>query len=159
MKITHVDTAAAALDADAVVVGIHAKATFTGPAADVDTATGGTLARLMEHQEITGKKLELVPLLAPVGMAARQVLVVGLGPADDLDRETAFCAAGAAARHLAGKQRQRIAFFFSADWPAELVESGVAGAVAGSVGQDLYRAKKNLHPPEEIFNVIQVNSL
>ena len=65
MKITHINTAVAALDADAVVVGIHAKSSPTGPAADVDKAAGGLLARLMEHQEITGKKFELVPLLAP----------------------------------------------------------------------------------------------
>ena len=108
------------------------------------------MTRLLEAKEITGKKCEVVTLLAPSGVKARAALVVGLGTKDAFDRGIAFRAASAAAKSLAGKERSRVAFFLSDQWPAEQLESAVAGSAVGCAGQDLYRAKKNRFPFGEI---------
>ncbi len=154
MKISLTKENAAQIEADALVVGVHADQAPVGAAADIDTATGGVISRLLESKEITCKKEELATLLAPAGVNAPVVIVVGLGEREKLDRGTAFRAAGAAAKQLAGKQRSRIAMLLEAEasghWPAELVESGVCGAVVGCHGQDLYRAEKKRTPFDEI---------
>ena len=111
MEIKRIDTPLATTDADAVVVGVFAGDALAGAAADADRATGGLLAKLIERKEITGKKYETVSLLAPPGVAAGQILVVGLGERSAYDAGTAFRAASAAARSLAAKPRNRIAYF------------------------------------------------
>ncbi len=73
-------------------------------------------------------------------------MLVGLGERGKFDAGMAFRAAAAAARQLAGKRRAKVAFYLGEKWPAEWVESGVAGALVGCQGQDLYRAEKNRHP-------------
>ena len=137
--------------ADAVVIGVHAEAPLAGSSEEFNRATGGLLTRLLEAKEITGKKCEVVTLLAPPGIKARAALVVGLGPKDAFDRGIAYRAASAAAKSLAGKERSRVAFFPSDGWRTEQLESAVAGSIVGCVGQDLYRAKKNRFPFGEIL--------
>src|SRR5690242_4012311 len=129
--------------ADAIIIGIHADSAPSGPAEEFNRASGGLLGRLIEAKEVSGKKLETATLLAPPGIKARLALVVGLGPKESFDRGMAFRAASAAAKTLAGKERNRVVFFLADNWPAETVEAAVAGSLVGCVGQDLYRAKKN----------------
>src|SRR5690606_34357931 len=123
--------------ADAVVIGHFAAETPTAPGAD--RATGGLLAKLIEGQEITGQRSDLTSLLAPAGVAAGQLLVVGLGERGKLNPGTAFRAAAAAAKQLAGKTRAKVAFWFDDPALAQVAEHAVAGAIVGCQGQDLYR--------------------
>jgi leucyl aminopeptidase len=138
------------ISADALVIGVHPESPPAGFAAEFDRASGGLLARLIEAKEITGKKCEVVTLLAPSGVKAKQVVVVGLGPKDALDRGTAHRAAGAAAKSLAAKERGRVAFYLADNWPADVVEAAVCGSLVGCVGQDLYRAKKSRFPLADV---------
>ena len=82
--------------------------------------------RVVEAKEITGKANEVTPLLAPVGVKAGQVVVVGLGDADEFDVGAAYRAAGSAAKYLAGKERAKVAFCFDG-WSAQQTEAGVCG--------------------------------
>jgi leucyl aminopeptidase len=136
--------------ADALVIGLHADSTASGPAAEFDRASGGLLGRLIEAKEISGKKCDTATLLAPQGVKAAQVVVVGLGPRDALDRGATYRSAAAAAKALAGKQRGRVVFALADQWAGDLIEAGVAGSLAGCVGQDLYRSKKNRFPISEV---------
>src|SRR4051794_3161534 len=116
MNVTQNKTPLAQTVADAVVVGLfagakEAKPSLTGPAADADRATDGLLTKLIGREEITGKKFELTTLLAPPGIAAGQLLVVGLGERDKFDAGVAFRAAAAAAKQLSGKKRAKVAYF------------------------------------------------
>jgi len=138
------------VEADAVVIGLHAGQGLSRPAADVDQVTGGVLSRLIECQEIRGKPCELVALLEPRGVAARQVLAVGLGDPAALDRGVVYRAAAAAARQLAARQRSRVVFYLGDPRDAALAESGICGALTGCHGQDLYRTEKKRFPIEEI---------
>jgi len=138
------------LSADALVVGVHAESRPAGYAAEFDRACGGMLSRLIEAKEITGKKCDVITLLAPPGVKAGLVVVVGMGAKDALDRGLAFRAAAAASKTLAAKERSRAVFALADNWPAEVTEAAIAGSVVGCVGQDLYRAKKSRFPLAEI---------
>ncbi|HEX4000886.1 MAG TPA: leucyl aminopeptidase [Pirellulales bacterium] len=153
-----ITTPLATTAADAIVVGIFSDSPLAGPAAEADRAIGGLLSKLIERKEITGKRFELTTLLAPSGIAARQLLVVGTGDRAKFDAGTAHRVAAAAARHLAGKARARVAFFFGdggadCSQPAAMAitEAAVAGAIVGSQGQDLYKAEKKRTPPGELL--------
>ncbi|HEX5106636.1 MAG TPA: leucyl aminopeptidase [Pirellulaceae bacterium] len=134
------------VSADALVIGIHAEAPPTGFAVEFDRASGGLLSRLIEAKEISGKKCEVVTLLAPAGVNAKQVVVVGLGSKDAFDRGTANRAASAAAKSLAAKERGKVAFYLADGWLADVAEAAVCGSLVGCVGQDLYRSKKSRFP-------------
>jgi leucyl aminopeptidase len=146
MSVQAIRDGVAAVTADAVVVGVYAEEALGGAAADLNQATQGVLARLQEAKDITGKRGEVITLLAPAGIRAKQATIVGLGPRATLDRGGAYRAASAAAKSLAGKERGLVAFYLADGWSSELIESGICGSLVGCVGQDLYRAKKNRFP-------------
>lgn len=137
-------------EAEAVVVGVFADTGLTSPAIEIDRAGGGVLARLIESKEIAGKPYELTPLWSPPGVNARLVLLVGLGEQAKFDRGMAYRSAAAAARQVATRPRDRVAFYLPGGPADEWVASGIAGALAGCQGQDLYRAEKKRHPIGEI---------
>jgi leucyl aminopeptidase len=151
MKVSLIAEPAAEVTADAVVVGCHEDESLAGSAAELDAAMGGALSRLLEAKELTGKHAELTTLLAPAGVAAGQIVVVGLGSRDDFDRGAAYRAVAAAAKQLAGKKRERVAFYVGDDWTAEFAEAGVCAALSGCRGQDLYRAERKLNPITEVL--------
>lgn len=139
------------VDAEAVVVGVFADTGLTKPASEIDRAGGGLLARLIESKEIAGKPYELTPLWSPPGVRAPLALVVGLGEQARFDQGMAYRAAAAAARHLSARPRSRVAVYLPSGPSGEWVASGIAGALAGCQGQDLYRAEKKRHPIGEIL--------
>jgi leucyl aminopeptidase len=145
VQIQSVSSTALETEADAIAVGVFEDSPLVGAAAQVDAALRGAVAGLVERQEFTAHSYETAPLLVPVGRA-RQVLLVGLGKREKFDAGAAFRSSAAAARALAAKARDSVALFLDESWPAEWTESGVAGAIAGCVGQDLYREEKNRHP-------------
>ncbi len=134
-------TPPAAIEAEAIVLFLTEGGVGSGIAATLDSAMGGLLARLSAAGELTGRRFECVPLLAPVGLKAGQLLVVGLGRHEEVDTGTLFRATATAARHLAGRPRSRVAFLVDGTWDTTWVEQAVAGASVGMVGQDLYRAE------------------
>lgn len=151
MQVQATTSSASQTSAPVVVVGVYTGGVLPSAASDIDQATSGLIRRLIERGEILGKPNETTLLLAPAGVAAEQVLVLGLGPREAVDAGVAFRAAGSAAKRLAGKPRSQVAFFLGDDWTSELHAHALAGAIVGSQGQDLYRAEKNLHPAGELL--------
>ena len=159
MKISHIDTPLPTTAADAVVVGIFSDAPLFGGAAEADRATGGLISKLIERKEITGKRYELTTLLAPPGLAAGVLLVVGAGESAKFDAGVAHRGTAAAARQLAAHPREKVAFFLDGPTGSQtatpgamsITEAAVAGAIVGSQGQDLYKAEKKRTPPQEIL--------
>jgi len=100
MAVTTTSESPSQIQADAIVIGVHAESPPAGFAAEFDRASAGLLTRLVEAKEITGKKCETVTLLAPPGAKAGLVIVVGLGPKNALDRGIAFRAASAFAAEV-----------------------------------------------------------
>jgi leucyl aminopeptidase len=139
------------IDAYALVLGIYGDEPLSAPAKAVDAATGGLIGKVQAQKEFAGKPHELLTLVAPAGLKARLLLLVGLGEASKIDAGRAYRAASAAAMALASKERKTVAFALDPAWSAELVENAVAGAIAGSQGQDLYRKEKKRYPFESIL--------
>ena len=131
-----------AIEAEALVVFLTEGGAGSGSCAEIDRATGGLLSRLVSTGDLSGKRFECVPILAPPGLRAAQLLVVGLGKREDLDAGTLYRAAATATRQLAGRARSRAALVADATWSTRQVEQAVAGGAVGMVGQDLYRAEK-----------------
>ncbi len=138
------------LPADAAVVPHYEEQPLSGIAVELDRATGGVLTRLLEAQELTGKKYETVVLPVPAGIEAKCAVIVGLGKPDALDAGIAYRSCAAAARAISGKERARVAFYMES-LPEEHAAAAIAGAMTGCVGQDLYRAKKSRYPFEELL--------
>jgi len=67
------------------VVGVYENGLLTSAAARVDAAAGGAIKRQVESGDISGKAGTTAVLFAPEGVAARRVLVVGLGAQKSFD--------------------------------------------------------------------------
>jgi leucyl aminopeptidase len=79
------------------------------------------------------------------------VLVVGLGSLAELSAGEMFRAAGAAALNLAAKPRATVAFYLDDGQNTAVTTAGVAGAIVGCQGQDLYRAQRRRTPFQQIL--------
>ncbi|MGW5449939.1 leucyl aminopeptidase [Streptomyces asiaticus] len=160
-------SSAAALRADAVVVGVAkgAKGPVVAVGAEaVDKAFGGKLAAVLETLGATGAEGEVTKLPAASGLKAPVVLAVGLGevPAkgDGYDAETLRRAAGAAARALSGSKKG--AFALPIEDPAgatAVAEGALLGAYTydksnsngnGGSAKDKNKDKKNNGPLAEV---------
>lgn len=150
MKHTITSESVEQIEVDAVVVGLYADEPPSGHAATIDATSGGAITRLIESGETLAKTNELLPLHQPTGVAARQVMIAGLGKRDDLDRGQVYRVAATAARRLSRKPRERVAFGLDADWSRGWQAAAVAGANVGCVGQDLYRSEKKQQPFNEL---------
>lgn len=144
MKIETTDASISAIEADAVAVGIWKGQPLDGPAKQLDEATGGAISKLIELEEVSADRYQTTTLLAPSGITTPIVLLVGLGKQDDADAAFSNRVGGVIAKSLAGKPRKHVAAFV--DVPE--VDGLVSGLLNGCVGQDLYLAKKKLHPIE-----------
>jgi leucyl aminopeptidase len=87
------------------VTGVLATVTFegelSGPASDLDAATGGAVARAQQHGRFKGGKGQTLDLVAPAGVAAARVILVGAGAKAGFDQtgiETAAASAFNAAK-------------------------------------------------------------
>ncbi|MET9217972.1 leucyl aminopeptidase [Streptomyces sp. NPDC088197] len=138
-------SSAAALRADAVVVGVTkgAKGPKVAPGAEaVDKAFDGKLAAVLETLGASGADGEVTKLPAPAGLKSAVVVAVGLGdtPEDGtgFDAEALRRAAGVAARALGGAKKA--AFALPAADPADL-EAVATGALLGAYAFTTYQAE------------------
>jgi len=73
----------------ALVIGAYEGSGPTAAAAEVDKSTGGALKRAQAVTRFAGKRGQIVELLAPEGLKASRVLLVGLGKIADFDHHAA----------------------------------------------------------------------
>ena len=102
--------AAAAVDLGAWVVGAADGPGLLAAAAKADKASGGALARAMASCRFTGKRGQVMDVLAPAGVKASRIIVVGLGKPEEFDDGAAAAAAAAALGRLKGTAETRITF-------------------------------------------------
>ena len=85
----------------ALIVGALDGGSWTAAAAKADAATGGALARALKASRFTGKPGQTLELLAPAGVKASRILLVGMGKAEEFDSSKAeHLAAGVVAKLL-----------------------------------------------------------
>jgi len=150
MQIETTSTPPGEIAADALVIGIDTKGDLGDAAGSLDDELRQQIKHLVSSGEITGRANEVTALLAPRGVQAAQVVIVGLGPRQKIDAGIAHRASGSAAKSLASKTRERVAFALG-DLQGDLLEAAVAGAIIGSEGQDLFRKSKKLNQPETVL--------
>ncbi len=142
MHISQLDASPAKLSTEAVVVGVFTNGQLTAAAREIDEASGGLIHRILENGDFSARPCETLTLYSPPGTSARKVLLLGLGSADALTSGVTYQACAAASHVLSGQRHQEVAFFVSENWNDALTEAGVAGAVTGCHGQDLYRHER-----------------
>jgi leucyl aminopeptidase len=71
--------------AGTLIVGVTEGDAFSGPAAEVNGATGGALKRAIAGGKFSGKSGQVLDLLAPAGVKASRVILAGLGKASKFD--------------------------------------------------------------------------
>ena len=74
-----------AIKTDAIVVGVHADGELTPTAKVLDGASKGAIKAAVKNGDMTGKRGTFLPLLGLGGVAARRVLLTGLGAKDDFN--------------------------------------------------------------------------
>src|SRR5688572_15102101 len=126
MNVVAATTKIAETAVDALVVGHFADSPLAGSTSELDKALGGMLTRLVEAKELTGKKLEVVTLPVPPGIAAKLVAIVGLGERGDLNAGLAYRACAAAAKAISGKERAKAAYFLGEGWSTEIAAAAVS---------------------------------
>jgi len=107
LKFSLCDAAPAAFDGDVVIVGLFDNAPLPPPAAALDAASGGALARLVASGDLSGKtgRTSLVHGLS--GLAAARVLAVGLGKPEEYGVAAFVKAATESAKALASGASHR----------------------------------------------------
>jgi leucyl aminopeptidase len=154
MPINAYFTDPAHLQADWLIVPVFEDRPLPSPTQAVDSVLRGAISRLREAGDVMGKANELTPLLDVAGIAARRVMVIGLGKWEEIDHRALVTAAAAAARQITGKQVDRLAFLLPSEINSLSVESialacGV-GLMQGSIGPGLRKNKVERFVPKEI---------
>jgi leucyl aminopeptidase len=132
---------------DWLIVGVWADEPLPVAVAEVDAATGGVISKLRESGDITAKHLDLVPILNPTGIAAKRLLVVGLGKRAEATRGTVHDAAAAAARHATGKKFATLAIAVPS--PDYTLAAGV-GLAQGCQGPGIRKSTPARFAPERL---------
>ena len=138
-------------EAEWLIVPIDESRQLDGRLGELDQKLGGTLTRLSESGDLTGKLAELLPIPDANGVAAQRLLVVGLGKADELTRQRFEKAAMAAVRSVSSKEDVTAAFAVPETAVDDLATEQVAETIAisltvGGVGQDALKAERGHHP-------------
>ncbi len=134
-------------EAGPLVVGATGDGKLLPAARRVDRETGGALSRAIEASRFKGEKAQSLTLLAPAGIKASRVVVMGLGKAEEFNelaaQELGGTAYGAISSH--GDKDAMIAIDALRDSPlnaSELASHIAYGARLGSYRFDKYRTKE-----------------
>jgi leucyl aminopeptidase len=161
MNIRVVTTPWQSTEADWLIVGIPEGAEPSGPLAELDQAWGSRLTRLREAGDLTGKHAELVAIRDPGPLAAKRLLLVGLGKLADFTVPRFEKACLTAVRHISEKKCSNVAIAAPpidgtpelAHAPvgvSDLVQTIALSAAVGSMGQGIYKAEPSRFPIDEL---------
>ncbi|HUB85521.1 MAG TPA: M17 family peptidase N-terminal domain-containing protein, partial [Rhizomicrobium sp.] len=130
----------------ALVVGVQADAVFSPTAAEADKAAGGALKRAVSTSKFTGKPGQVLEILAPSGLKAARVLLVGLGKGEDFKAPAAERIGSAVIAKLFIAGVKDIAFAIDAPKGSKLKPGVLAahiamGATLRSYSFNIYRTK------------------
>jgi len=136
---------------DWLIVGVTESSNFAGNLKALDDALGGRLTRLRELGDLTGKLAELVAVRDASPLAAKRVLLVGLGKPEELKLPRYEKAVLTAARHISEKKCGELAV--AVETPtgsklsqSDLVQAATYAATVGGVGQGLFKTEASRFP-------------
>ncbi|MGH7199691.1 MAG: leucyl aminopeptidase [Planctomycetaceae bacterium] len=141
------------VEADWLIVGVFESEGFSGPAAKLDEALGGLLGRLRSAGDLTGKLAETLPVREVTGIAARRLLLVGLGRPQDFTAAALERALMTATRQASERKDRDVAIAMPEIHAMPLVrcaELAATAAIVGSVGQGLYQREPARFPFQNV---------
>lgn len=121
----------------------------------LDAALGGSLTRLRERSDLTGKAAELTLLPVAPGIQADRLLLVGLGKPDSLTLARLEQGLLAAARKAAGKEDCHLAIALPPQAVDKFGELQVTASAAYAVTlapstQAIYKQERDMHPFSQV---------
>jgi leucyl aminopeptidase len=140
MKISFADLGAP--KSGSVVVGVAEDRTLTPAAAALDKESGGALVRAMASSRFTGKKGQLLAVLAPANLAVGGIVLAGLGKLADVDALALQALGGAVVAHLNGAGESEAVIRLGALDGVKLAPAEVAANVAFGARLRSYRFDK-----------------
>ena len=152
MKVQPIRSPLASVDTDILAIGLF-DGDFSPPSALEATPLAEILIRLVEAKEIPRSVGDVVPLLglAGSGLAARSIVVFGLGSREKLDAGAAFSAGVAVAKKLAARPRKHVAVALpDVGDPDSITSALVEGLIVGTRGPDLRKTERSRHPFETL---------
>ena len=132
MRVTLVATAAADITADALAVPVAAGQRLSGSALDLDRALGGLLSELLGSSEFKGRIHEVLPVPTNGRIAARRVILYGLGAPGDLDGQRLRTAHHELVRAARTYGYKRLALLRAEPLDLETLTAVVEGCVMGT---------------------------
>jgi len=121
--------------------------------AELDTACGGAIGRLMAAGDFTGKRDDLA-VIYPTGPAAR-ILLTGLGKPDEINRGSIRRAASAAAKRARSLGVPRAAFHLPSESRGSVGAEEAGQAAAEGLAQGVWQFNEMKRPPEEKKPVLE----
>jgi leucyl aminopeptidase len=141
--------------ADWLIVPLWEKDAPAGNVAELDGRLGGLLTKLREQGDVAGKAKELTPIYQTTGIAAKRLLLLGLGQRDKSDFAALLSASAAAAKMLSAKPCARIAFALPDGPSADMaLRACAAGFFQGSSSAGIRKNLSERTPPEEVCFVM-----
>lgn len=158
MQITLQSSPLPEIAADWLIAGIWENENFDASLGALDAKLGGLLERLRAQGDLVGKAKELTPVYQTTGLAARRLLLVGLGPRDKADFGSLLAATAAAAKMLSSKVQPRIAMALPTNVPSlnadAVLRACAHGIYQGCSTAGIRKATKERTPPEELCFVV-----
>jgi leucyl aminopeptidase len=143
----------AGVEADWLAVGVFDGQTDP-PAALRGTSASDLLGPLLAAGELPGSLGETTPVFGASGLAARSLLVFGLGKRDAFGPGEAYAAGVAVARRLASKPRGRVAVVLpDAGAVRDVAPALTEGLVVGTRGPDLRKTVSDRHSFDSLLIV------
>lgn len=132
--------------------------TLTGTAQKLDKQTGGAIKKAMTAGRFKGGKGQTLRILAPQGVKASQILLVGLGKADEIDTVAAQNAGGAVVGALGGGGDSNASIVVesvkgASVTAAEFAANAAYGARLRGYRFDKYRTKEKADDKPSLKNV------
>ena len=132
MRVTLVGTAAADISVDALAIPVAAGQRLSGSALDLDRALGGLLSDLLANSEFKGRIHEVMPVPTQGRIAARRVILYGLGAMRDLDGQRLRSAHHELVRAARTYGYKRLALLRAEPLNSENLAAVVEGCVMGT---------------------------
>jgi leucyl aminopeptidase len=130
----------------ALVVGVLEDAKLTPTATSLDKQTGGAIERAIAASSFSGKKGELLEIVAPANLKNSRVVLVGLGAPAKLNEKDLQDLGGSAAAHLLKCGEDKAAFFVDklrgGKTAPERAANYAYGALLRSYRFDKYKTKE-----------------
>src|SRR6202158_5059040 len=132
VRISLVVTAPAEITVDALAVAVATGQRLSGTALDLDRALGGLLSELLANAEFKGGIHEVMPVPTHGRIAARRVILYGVGAARDLDGQRMRSAHHELVRAARTYGYKRLALVRAEPLGMETVQAFVEGCVMGT---------------------------